>query len=62
MTETNSQNQTPPAKKTEKHPTMDEMIQFGLEVEPMPTLASVTGKPTVEKSVVEKLVQKMKEL
>jgi hypothetical protein len=62
MTETNSKNQAQPAKKTNEHPASDELMQFGLELEPMPTLAPAVSKPTVEKSVVERLVQKMKEL
>ncbi len=62
MTEPNSKNQPQPTKKATDHPVSDELMQFGLEIAPMPTLVPAVSKPTVEKSVVERLVKKMKEL
>jgi hypothetical protein len=38
------------------------VTQFGMEVAAMPTLTLATTKPAVEKTTVEKLLQKLKDL
>jgi hypothetical protein len=38
------------------------VTQFGMEVAPMPRLTLATAAPAVEKTTVEKLLQKLKDL